>query len=128
MSYTYPDQEDKLTCQLIETEYDSLYWGKSEEAVLKRAKAAVRSLPGEQLSLLDAGCGLGRLFSVFAEAGIKKITAVEPDIDRYKGALQTAGEINAAEKEELVTVLHGDCSVLPDNSRFQVVLSSHVLQ
>ena len=26
MSYTYPDKDDRLTCQLIEKEFDGEYW------------------------------------------------------------------------------------------------------
>ena len=38
MTYTYPDKEDKLTCQLIDTEFDGAYWGKSEDEVLRQAE------------------------------------------------------------------------------------------
>ena len=35
MSYTYPDKDDRLTCQLIEKEFDGEYWAESEELVLE---------------------------------------------------------------------------------------------
>lgn len=37
MTYTYPDKDDRLTCQLIEKEFDGDYWAESEELVLKHA-------------------------------------------------------------------------------------------
>ena len=84
MTYTYPDKEDKLTCQLIDTEFDGAYWGKSEDEVLRQAMEAVDRLVeqkkarGQAVNLLDLGCGMGRLFTVFAEKA-DSITAAEPD-------------------------------------------------
>lgn len=89
MTYTYPDHQDRLTCQLIETEYDGAYWGKSEDAVLKQACQMIAALrqqnkgswageAGEKIRMLDLGCGLGRLFSVFSGTYADEITAAEP--------------------------------------------------
>lgn len=136
MAYTYPDRQDRLTCQLIESEYDGVYWGESEEWVLKQACHMISALRSEnkgawkqdRIRMLDAGCGMGRLFSVFAQAGIDEITAVEPDQERYAAAEEEAARISRTMTSGAVTVLHGDCSVLPENSCFQVVLSSHVMQ
>ena len=44
MSYTYPDKNDMLTCQLIDTEFDAKYWGESEEEVLHQAMEEVDHL------------------------------------------------------------------------------------
>lgn len=46
--YTYPDQNDKLTIELINQEFDGVYWGKSEEEVLTHAINAIDSIEGEQ--------------------------------------------------------------------------------
>lgn len=135
MSYTYPDRQDRLTCQLIETEYDGAYWGKSEDAVLSRACDLIHNLrktghacwSEKELRLLDAGCGLGRLFSVFADAGVDTITAVEPDQQRFAEAAKEADRVTGKSSCR-VQALYGDCSVLPEQSSFQIVLSSHVLQ
>lgn len=135
MTYTYPDRQDRLTCQLIETEYDGAYWSKSEEAVLAHARRKMEALreAGQQCwsrrapRLLDAGCGLGRLFSVFADE-VEAITAVEPDSDRFAEAAKEAARITALNNGCSVQVLHGDCGVLPAESSFEIVLSSHVLQ
>ena len=35
MNYKYPDKDDRLTIELINTEYDGPYWEKSEAAVLE---------------------------------------------------------------------------------------------
>ena len=138
MTYTYPDHQDRLTCQLIETEYDGAYWGKSEDAVLKQACQMISALrqqnkgswageADEKIRMLDLGCGLGRLFSVFSGAYADEITAAEPDQDRYAEAVKEAERVSKMTAGS-VAVLHGDCSVLPEESRFQIVLSSHVMQ
>lgn len=139
MAYTYPDRQDRLTCQLIETEYDGAYWGESEDAVLEQAKAAIATCregqkggwAEEEISMLDAGCGLGRLFSVFCGESVDRITAVEPDLERYTAAAEEGSRMNAQmgpEGPAMVKVIHGDCSAAPEDERYQVVLSSHVLQ
>ena len=91
MAYTYPDKNDLLTCQLIDTEFDGAYWAESEAEVLRQALEetdAVVKLCREKkkaVSLLDLGCGMGRLFPVFA-AKADLITAAEPDEERFAAA------------------------------------------
>ena len=82
MTYTYPDKDDRLTCQLIEKEFDGEYWAESEELVLKHAWEELRSLKakrnisakGAPFSVLDLGCGMGRLFDQ-ESAAADEITA-----------------------------------------------------
>ena len=45
MNYKYPDKDDRLTIELINTEYDGPYWEKSEAAVLEKAGEAIKALP-----------------------------------------------------------------------------------
>ena len=68
MNYKYPDKDDRLTIELINTEYDGPYWEKSEAAVLEKAGEAIKALPEKDDSkrLLDLGCGKGRLIGTFA--------------------------------------------------------------
>lgn len=120
--YTYPDQNDKLTIELINQEFDGVYWGKSEEEVLTHAINAIDSIEGER-KMLDLGCGLGRLFSTFAPH-VDCIQALEPDKQRF-----IAAEKEAEDFDGKVSVKHGDINVLKnDIQRFQIVLMSHILQ
>ena len=132
MTYTYPDKEDKLTCQLIDTEFDGVYWGKSEDEVLRQAMEAVDRLVeqkkarGQAVNLLDLGCGMGRLFTVFAEKA-DSITAAEPDAERCQAA-QAEAERVSRESGCPVHVYHGDAGVLPEGKKYSIILSSHVMQ
>lgn len=58
---------DIQSAQLIEGEYDSIYWGESENAVLKKAFEAIKQMPEkyDRKRLLNLGCGKGRLISSF---------------------------------------------------------------
>jgi 2-polyprenyl-3-methyl-5-hydroxy-6-metoxy-1,4-benzoquinol methylase len=125
MNYTYPDKQDALTCSLIETEYDGEYWGKSESAVLEIIKSEIGNACGNGVSLLDLGCGIGRMFEVFA-AGCRKITACEPDFDRFSMAAQNGKKVSE-EAGIPVDVINGDIHDLPAGEHYDVVLSSHVL-
>ena len=132
MTYVYPDKDDKLTCQFIDTEFSSVYWQKSEEQVLTYAMEQVRILAdqrrssGRRISLLDLGCGMGRLIPVFA-GEVDEIIAAEPDANRYETALM-AGKWAEERYGHPVTVLNGDASCLPADKKYSFILSSHVMQ
>ncbi len=119
--YTYPDKNDMLTIQLIMGVSEGNYWGESEEEVLKVALDAVKSYKNPRM--LDCGCGMGRLFSVFAPY-VQSIFALEPDTQRYSAAVDSA----AALKNFDIAVKNNDSSSLNEDQQFDVVLSSHVLQ
>lgn len=132
--YKYPDKDDLLTCELIDSEYDGKYWEESEKALIKLAtskiESSVKSREGKRL--LDVGCGIGRLFEFFSPY-VGEIVAVEPDSERYEQAAYTAGVLNgrtaAGEHDGCrVHVTNGDISTVPSGEKFDVVLSSHVLQ
>ncbi len=132
MAYTYPDKDDMLTCQLIDTEFDGAYWGKSEDEVLRQALEAVEQLAekrkakGQPVTLLDLGCGMGRLFSVYAEK-VDTITAAEPDPARCNAAVEAAEETSRRTGTP-IQVYHGDAGVLPEGKKYSVIVSSHVMQ
>ncbi|MBR4862556.1 MAG: class I SAM-dependent methyltransferase [Firmicutes bacterium] len=132
MSYTYPDKNDLLTCQLIDTEFDAKYWGESEEEVLHQAMEQVDHLAGKRrakglpFTLLDLGCGMGRLFPVYAQK-VDEITAAEPDEERWQAAVETASE-TSRQTGTPIDVRHGDVRVLPEDRKYSVVVSSHVMQ
>lgn len=134
MTYTYPDKDDRLTCQLIEKEFDGDYWAESEELVLKHAWEELRSLKakrnisakGAPFSVLDLGCGMGRLFDK-ESAAADEITAAEPDVARFEAA-ETEGRRVSQLANIPVTVINGDASALPHGKKYSAVISSHVLQ
>ncbi len=132
MAYTYPDKDDMLTCQLIDTEFDGAYWGKSEDEVLRQALEEVEKLAekrkakGQPVTLLDLGCGMGRLFPIYAEK-VDSITAAEPDPARCEAAVEAAAE-TSRQTGIPVEVYHGDAGVLPDGKKYSVIVSSHVMQ
>lgn len=120
--YIYPDKNDMLTMELINQEFDGVYWGKSEAEVLSHATAAIDAMNGPK-TLLDLGCGIGRLFETFCPH-VEFIQAVEPDKQRFAEA-----ETVAKKWEGKVNVEQGDISVLKqDTQRFKIVLMSHILQ
>lgn len=128
MTYQYPDKDDALTVQLINSEYDGAYWEKSEEAVLQKATAALNQLRSKHDSkvLLDLGCGKGRLIKVFADH-VDKLVAVEPDRARFEEAFSLAEHISAETSAD-ISVLNGDIHVLDSKQSFDAILSSHVIQ
>ena len=120
--YTYPDKNDMLTMELINQEFDGIYWGKSEEEVLSYAIQSINGIEGHK-KMLDLGCGMGRLFETFSPY-VDFIQAVEPDEQRYAEAVKAASVF-----DEKVNVKHGDLSALEqDDERFQIILMSHILQ
>lgn len=132
MTYTYPDENDRLTCELIEKEFDGEYWGKSEELVLSQALKeamrlySVRNKEGKTVQLLDLGCGMGRLFQHFTAVS-DGITGVEPDAERFAEA-EKEGRRVADETGIPIHVIHGDAAVLPKEKQYDIIVSSHVMQ
>ena len=134
MTYTYPDKDDRLTCQLIEKEFDGEYWAESEALVLEQAREELRSLKEKRnssgkvtpFSVLDLGCGMGRLFGE-ESAVADEITAAEPDVDRFAAAEEEGRKVSQWANIP-VTVINGDASALPREKRYSAVISSHVLQ
>ncbi len=119
--YIYPDKNDGLTVALISEISDWKYWDESEEEVFKYAFDALKKR--DNVKLLDVGCGLGRLFSVFAPYA-KSICALEPDRQRYEGAVKSAEAMG----DYPIEVHNCDISSLDNGEEFDAVIISHVLQ
>ena len=96
MKYNYPDKNDALTANLIDSEFEDVYWMKSEDKVIEEAINAIKNLPERngKKKLLDLGCGMGRLIPVFAPY-VNSITAVEPDHNRYDKSYRGQEKISA---------------------------------
>ncbi len=85
MNYNYPDPNDIITHTKIK-EYectDSDYWGRSEGLIIDRVLSIIEHEAGERESMLDVGCGEGRLISRFNTL-YNNVTAIDPDINRLK--------------------------------------------
>lgn len=121
MSYSYPDQDDKLTAELIKSDIGNNNWAISEKLALNWAIDYIEKMPRPR-RMLDLGCGVGRLFSIF-DRHVNEILGLEPDLDRYKEALK-ASCLNVGS----VIVKNGDISVLNDSDKFDIILCSHVIQ
>lgn len=126
--YQYPDKDDKLTAALINNEYDGLSWQKSEEKVMSVAVAAVSGLSTgrHHRTLLDVGCGIGRMFGVFAEH-VGRIDALEPDRDRADKAHSQGRRIEERTGTK-ISVINGTIGSIAKDTKYDVVLSSHVIQ
>ncbi len=128
MNYNYPDKNDALTANLIDSEFEDVYWMKSEDKVIEEAINAIKNLPERngKKKLLDLGCGMGRLIPVFAPY-VNSITAVEPDHNRYVEAVLSGNE-SSIKHDMDIEVINGDIDAISSNEKFDVILSSHVLQ
>ena len=128
MAYQYPDKDDALTAQMINSEYDAAYWEKSEEAVLQKAIDALNALHAkhDSKSLLDLGCGKGRLIKTFSHH-VDKIVAIEPDKSRFQEADLLVDRL-LEESDTDISVINGTIDDLDQKTSFDVILSSHVLQ
>lgn len=121
MTYFYPDKDDQITADLIQSVSHNEYWKASEDHVLELALEEIRRLP-HVFRMLDLGCGMGRMFSVFAPLS-DSLLALEPDSERCRGAEESAALL----PEQKISVLNADISILKEEM-FDVILSSHVLQ
>lgn len=129
--FSYSDHEDKLTNLLITQNYDSAYWGRSEDRVLAEGKAYISEKFGhgrlKSLHMLDLGCGMGRLIPEFAEM-FCDVTALEPDDERCGEARKLVESAPVANAKVFHGVLNEYLSEQKDPPCFDVVLCSHIFQ
>jgi 2-polyprenyl-3-methyl-5-hydroxy-6-metoxy-1,4-benzoquinol methylase len=126
-NYAYPDGEDQLTREWFEGAGEGFkrYSEASDRRVLEKVKGWLQRRPGGgDASLLDAGCGEGRLIPELA-AGFHRIEAIEPDAARLERA---KARIRLAGLEDKTAFTHGTIEQLAPSARFDAVLCSHVLQ
>ena len=126
MKYTYPDGDDRLTREWFDGAGEEFkrYSEVSDHRVMEKLNGWLQGHTGGQASLLDAGCGEGRLILELA-AGFHRVEAVEPDaarIDRAKAKVRLAG------LEDKVTFNCGTIEQIAPTARFDAVVCSHVLQ
>ncbi|MGB2957247.1 MAG: class I SAM-dependent methyltransferase [Anaerolineales bacterium] len=124
--YLYPDISDALTYKLIaqNSPYPD-YWYQSELFVLKIVRQQIIDrFKGNHISLLDAGCGFGRLVPEFHDL-FNEITAIEPDEVRFKYAKKLIDKQGIYEKVRYFNVSIEQFK--PDHT-YDVILCSHVIQ
>ena len=128
--FAYADKDDKLTQELITNEFDAEYWGLSEDLLLQNAEAYLKERFGEdrlgQLTLLDLGCGTGRLIPRFAPL-FGRVVGLEPDAERCAEAAALIGQEGLSNAEAIHTDLSGYLAKNPD-AHFDAVLCSHIFQ
>ena len=119
--YQYPDSQDKITGIMIkEIELYPSYWYKSEARLLQLVER--KYLPKKRNSMLDLGCGQGRLTLRFQEH-FENITAIEPDQERIEIAKQ-----NVLPVRKDVTFFQGVYQAYARQEAFDFILCSHVIQ
>jgi 2-polyprenyl-3-methyl-5-hydroxy-6-metoxy-1,4-benzoquinol methylase len=124
--YTYPDLKDEITAVFIgiNEPYEG-YWAESENYVLNIMKKHIeQNDKSEKKSLLDAGCGEGRLIPDFSKY-FDYMLAIDPDKSRLSIAKETIQNLGISDK------VHFDdtpIQELEEQEKFDVILCSHVLQ
>lgn len=126
--YSYPDKNDALTVQFIETKQPfEGYWEKSEKFVLEQMKKIIKTYARNKIDtyFMDAGCGTGRLLPEF-ESYFDKIVAIDPDEDSLKIAKEKVEKFGISRKMifQNSTIENIDWK----NGSVDVILCSHVLQ
>ncbi len=124
--YFYPDIKDKLTIAFINKhEPYQGYWGKSEQFVLGIIKDHIRkNINNDGASLLDAGCGEGRLLVQFQEF-FDKILAIEPDKERLNIANDL---VMSSDFSKRVNFSKSSIEQLDESNKFDTILCAHVIQ
>ena len=123
-TYTYPDPHDVITAKVIEQyQIHPNYWEQSEKWILQQVDKTIQAHRLSNYTLLDAGCGEGRLFAHFIKKA-RQIKAIEPDKQRYENACLHVQKQNFNAK---VSVLHSTLENCYFEEPFDVVLSSHIL-
>ena len=126
IQYTYSDLKDKIrdTFIGINESYEG-YWEESENYVLDKMKKHINeNLPNESKSLLDAGCGEGRLTVYFSEH-FTHILAIDPDEHRLNNARKTIEGLGILDKVDFDAT---PIEELEENEKFDVILCSYVMQ
>jgi SAM-dependent methyltransferase len=80
-------------------------------------------------SVLDIGCGFGRLFEAYAEAGIEKVYALEISGELCAQAALRSRELAATHPKTVIEVTRSDLrDPLPPSTLPELVVSNRVLQ
>ena len=123
MTYYYPDISDHITLSIIQSKkLDNDFLEKSERKILSSAEEIFRK---ERFNtLLDLGCGAGRLTVKFSKY-FKQVTALDPDKERLRNAK------NNIINKNIQNVIYIQApfleTALPED-HFDVVLCNQIIQ
>lgn len=124
--YRYPDTND--CCVEIAVGYEpySGYWDQSEMIILEHVykRLGAINLPCQDQSILDAGCGDGRLLKYFAPL-FGSIVAIDPDPVRLGRAAETAKIEGFACKSNFENISIEEYS---KQHLYDFILCSHVIE
>lgn len=123
VKYNYPDKNDLITHKLVDhinakSLADS--WDREEEEILE----LFLKMKGNRSSILDAGCGTGRLISKYKDY-FKEITAVESDPSRFEKSMNL---IESLKLESKINFQLCKIQDLDEDKKFDTIICSHVLQ
>ncbi|MCG8542551.1 MAG: class I SAM-dependent methyltransferase [Clostridia bacterium] len=121
--YRYQDLNNYMLDKLIDyinTSNEDKHWDEDEESIFK----LFFEMTEGSYSLLDAGCGDGRLIGKYKDH-FKEITVLERDKSNAKKIINLINYFNIKEKVKLQL---GKIQDLEENKKFDVIICSHVLQ
>ncbi|MDD3041498.1 MAG: class I SAM-dependent methyltransferase [Methanosarcinaceae archaeon] len=124
--YIYPDLKDRITSVLISSKepYEG-YWEESENFILDLIKKHIsKDIINKEKSLLDAGCGEGRLTIYFSDY-FERILAIDPDRSRLDIAIKETKRLKISNKIDFDSV---PIEEINEDEKFDVILCSHVFQ
>ena len=123
ITYTYPDNSDRLTLRMIESIADPQEWNDDEQRMLLRL-AELTLGQSSPRSILDIGAGEGRLLTQL-HAYFNSGSFVEPD-DTRRQVLQNL--CDAAGYSHRGFKIHSSLDEVAATEKFSTVVISHVIQ
>ncbi len=124
-SYTYADCADKLVNTLFRDARFASYWRHSEERILEQIEHRVKTYCPTHAhgTLLDAGCGDGRLIRRF-QTLFGAVLALDSDRTRLQAARELCIELKILHKTKLMCRPVQELADIPVDT----IICSHLLQ
>lgn len=119
--YSYPDKHD-VSCPEWQRKNEPYrgYWEKSTNKIVKKCLGMVKN--GEDIRIIDAGCGEGGLFPLISQYS-KDIIAIEPDSQRIEKAKSVAQHLPGK-----FTFINTKIEEAEPEEKADGVICSHIIQ